>query len=69
MSAKVTLTIKAGAGQGKTFAFLSHDTFLLGRMDDCHICVTDDTFISRHHFLLEACPPRASLRLQSSSEL
>ena len=62
MSAKVTLTIKEGTGQGKTFAFLSHDTFLLGRMDDCHICVKDDTFISRHHFLLEACPPRASLR-------
>ena len=31
-------------------------------MDDCHICVTDDTFISRHHFLLEDCPPQASLR-------
>ena len=33
MSAKVSLTIKEGAGQGKTFTFLSHDTFLLGRMD------------------------------------
>jgi hypothetical protein len=62
MSAKVTLTIKEGAGQGKTFTFLSHDTFLLGRMDDCHACIQDDTFVSRHHFLLEACPPQASLR-------
>ncbi len=62
MSAKVTLTIKEGAGQGKTFTFLSHDTFLLGRMDDCHACIQDDSFVSRHHFLLEACPPQASLR-------
>ncbi len=62
MSAKVTLTIKEGAGQGQVFTFLTHDTFLLGRMDECHIVIKDDDFVSRHHFLLEACPPQASLR-------
>ena len=36
MSAKVTLTIKEGTEKGRVFTFLSHDTFLLGRMDDCH---------------------------------
>ncbi len=62
MSARVTLTVKEGPTKGKVFTFLSHDTFLLGRMEDCHICIQDDTFVSRHHFLLEACPPLASLR-------
>ncbi len=62
MSARVTLTIKEGPAKGKVFTFLSHDTFLLGRMEDCHICIPGDTFVSRHHFLLEACPPLASLR-------
>lgn len=62
MSAKVTLTIKEGAGQGREFTFLSHDTFLLGRNTDCHVCIKDDDFISRHHFIMEACPPQASLR-------
>lgn len=62
MSAKVTLTIKEGAAKGKTFTFLSHDTFLLGRVEDCHMCIKDDDHVSRHHFLLEACPPQASLR-------
>ena len=62
MSAKITLKVKAGPGQGTDFTFLSHDTFVLGRTADCHICIEDDEFISRHHFLMEACPPQASLR-------
>lgn len=62
MSAKVTLTIKEGAGQGREFTFLSHDTFLLGRNADYHVCIKDDEFIFRHHFIMEACPPQASLR-------
>ena len=62
MSAKVTLTIKEGTDKGRVFTFLSHDTFLLGRMDDCHACIKDDDHVSRHHFLLEACPPQATLR-------
>jgi len=31
-------------------------------MKDCHLCLPDDNQVSRHHFLLEACPPQASLR-------
>lgn len=49
MSAKITLKVNEGAGQGTDFTFLSHDTFVLGRTEDCHICIDDDEFISRHH--------------------
>ena len=31
-------------------------------MADCHLCVPGDPKVSRHHFLLEACPPMAPLR-------
>ena len=31
-------------------------------MGDCHACIKDDDHVSRHHFILEACPPQASLR-------
>jgi serine/threonine protein kinase len=31
-------------------------------MEDCHLCVPGDPQVSRHHFLLEACPPLAALR-------
>ena len=62
MSAKVTLQVETPDGTSKAFELTEHDTFLLGRMADCHLCLPDDSQISRHHFLLEACPPQASLR-------
>jgi hypothetical protein len=62
MSAKVTLTVRHLDGTTRAFTLTEHDTFLLGRMDDCHLCVPGDPQVSRHHFLLEACPPMASLR-------
>lgn len=58
MSAKLQLKIK----DGKTFSFTDHDTFIFGRMDDCHARITDDTEVSRHHFILEVNPPQACLR-------
>ncbi len=58
MSAKVQLQII----EGKTFTFSEHDTFVFGRMDDCHACIADDTLVSRHHFILEVNPPAACLR-------
>ena len=48
--------------KGNAFTFTEHDTFLFGRMEDCHARFPDDTQVSRHHFILEACPPKASLR-------
>ena len=62
MSAKVILRVSSADGTSKTSGITEHDTFLLGRMADCHLCVPDDPQVSRHHFLLEACPPLASLR-------
>ena len=62
MSSKVVLKIQQGKDIGKTFAFTEHDTFVFGRMDDCHACIPDDTQVSRHHFILEVNPPQACLR-------
>ena len=62
MSAKVQIKISKGKDAGKKFAFTEHDTFVFGRMDDCHACIPDDTQVSRHHFILEVNPPAACLR-------
>lgn len=62
MSGKVQLQIKQGKDAGKIFAFTEHDTFVFGRMPDCHACIPDDGQVSRHHFILEANPPQACLR-------
>jgi hypothetical protein len=58
----VTLTVTQGPARGKTWTFTEHDTFLFGRMPDCHATFPEDTQVSRHHFILETCPPKASLR-------
>ncbi|MCX6970170.1 MAG: serine/threonine-protein kinase [Verrucomicrobia bacterium] len=58
----VTLSVTRGPAKGKVFTFTEHDTFLFGRMPDCHATFPDDTQVSRHHFILEACPPKVSLR-------
>jgi pSer/pThr/pTyr-binding forkhead associated (FHA) protein len=62
MSSKVELQVKQGKGTGKVFPFTEHDTFVFGRMPDCHACIPDDNQVSRHHFILEANPPQACLR-------
>lgn len=62
MNAQVQLKIRQGEDIGKIFAFTEHDTFVFGRMDDCHACIADDTQVSRHHFILEINPPAACLR-------
>ena len=58
----VSLSVTKGPAKGKVFTFTEHDTFLFGRMPDCHAKFPDDAQVSRHHFILEACPPEASLR-------
>jgi len=58
----VILSVTRGPAKGKVFTFTEHDTFIFGRMADCHAAFPDDTQVSRHHFILEACPPKASLR-------
>ncbi len=62
MPASVQLRITEGIAKGKLFTFAAHDTFFLGRHPDCQMHLPDDTFVSRHHFILEACPPQACVR-------
>jgi len=62
MPATVHLHAQNPDGTTRAFELSEHDTFLLGRMKDCHLCLPDDQQVSRHHFILEACPPQASLR-------
>lgn len=66
MPGKVTFSVVEGKMQGQLFVFDQHDTFLFGRMDDCHILLKDDQQVSRHHCILEinpqANPPVISIR-------
>ena len=62
MPARVTIEIVGGPMTGRSFEFTEHDTFLFGRMADCHACLPDDPAVSRHHFILEVSPPQARLR-------
>lgn len=39
MSAKIQIKISQGKDAGKIFAFTEHDTFVFGRMADCHACI------------------------------
>jgi pSer/pThr/pTyr-binding forkhead associated (FHA) protein len=62
MQSRVRLEIVDGPLKGKKFEFAEHDTFIFGRAPDCDACLSDDTFVSRHHFILEVNPPLARLR-------
>jgi len=62
MAAKVKLEVIEGPMRGKSFVFDEHDTFLFGRMPDCHACFPNDQMVSRHHFIMEANPPDACIR-------
>ncbi len=59
---QVNLRVLAGPYKGRVFPFDQHDTFLIGRTSDAHLCLTDDRFFSRNHCLLEINPPRCFLR-------
>lgn len=60
---KIALTVVSGPEQGRVFQFDSPDTFLVGRSKDCHLKLSsEDPYVSRHHFLLEICPPTCVLK-------
>ena len=59
---QVNLKVMAGPYQGRVFCFTQPDTFLIGRSNDAHLCLTNDKFFSRNHCLLEISPPRCFLR-------
>jgi eukaryotic-like serine/threonine-protein kinase len=59
---QVNLRVLAGPYKGRVFPFEQHDTFLIGRNNEAHLCLPDDRFFSRNHCLLEINPPRCFLR-------
>lgn len=59
---QVNLRVLAGPYEGRVFCFTQPDTFLIGRSNDAHLCLTDDKFFSRNHCLLEITPPHCFLR-------
>ncbi len=59
---QVNLKVTAGPYKGRIFSFAQHDTFLIGRSPEAHLCLPDDRYFSRHHCLLEMNPPHSFLR-------
>lgn len=62
MGTHVRLEVTHGPMKGKSFAFAEHEVFLVGRGSDCHLRLTGDPAISRHHFLIEINPPAVQIR-------
>lgn len=59
---QVNLKVLAGPYRDRVFCFTQPDTFLIGRSNEAHLCLTEDKFFSRHHCLLEINPPHCFLR-------
>ncbi|HEU4711103.1 MAG TPA: FHA domain-containing serine/threonine-protein kinase [Pyrinomonadaceae bacterium] len=59
---QVNLKVTAGPYRGRIFSFTQHDSFLIGRNPDAHLCLPDDRFFSRNHCLLEINPPHSHVR-------
>ena len=59
---QVNLKVIAGPYKGRIFNFTQHDSFLIGRTPEAHLCLPDDRFFSRNHCLLEINPPHSFLR-------
>jgi eukaryotic-like serine/threonine-protein kinase len=59
---QVNLKVLAGPYRDRVFCFTQADTFLIGRSNEAHLCLTEDRFFSRNHCLLEINPPHCFLR-------
>jgi hypothetical protein len=62
MTSKVIIDVSNTRGKKRVFSFEEHDTFMVGRMGDCHVCIEDDDYLSRRHFILEVNPPQVRLQ-------
>jgi hypothetical protein len=51
MANYVRLNVAAGPMKGEAFAFEEHDTFLFGRLEECHCCLPDDGQVSQFYGL------------------
>ena len=58
---RVEIIVTAGPARGRRFNFEKPDCFLFGRVEDAHISLPDDPYVSRQHFLLELSPPVCKL--------
>src|SRR4029077_13093987 len=54
---RVVVAVVEGPANGKSFTFDQPDIFLFGRAKDARVSLPDDPFVSRHHFMLQICPP------------
>ena len=59
---QINLKVTAGPYKGRIFSFTQHDSFLIGRSPEAHLCLPEDRFFSRNHCLLEMNPPHSHLR-------
>lgn len=59
---QVNLKVTAGPYKGRIFSFTQHDSFLIGRSPEAHLCLPNDRYFSRNHCLLEMNPPHSYLR-------
>jgi len=59
---QVNLKVTSGPYKGRIFSFTQHDSFLIGRSPDAHLCLPEDRYFSRNHCLLEMNPPHSYLR-------
>ncbi len=59
---QVNLKVTSGPYKGRIFSFTQHDSFLIGRSLDAHLCLPEDRYFSRNHCLLEMNPPHSYLR-------
>lgn len=62
MPGKVTFHVVRGPMAPAKFTFDEHDTLVFGRDRRCHVKVEGDTYVSRHHFLVEVTPPEVRIR-------
>ncbi|HEX2270267.1 MAG TPA: FHA domain-containing serine/threonine-protein kinase [Pyrinomonadaceae bacterium] len=59
---QVNLKVTAGPYKGRVFSFTQHDSFLIGRNPEAHLCLPNDRYFSRNHCLLEINPPHSHVR-------
>jgi hypothetical protein len=59
---QVNLKVTAGPYKGRIFSFTQHDSFLIGRNPEAHLCLPNDRYFSRNHCLLEINPPHSYVR-------
>lgn len=59
---QVNLKVAAGPYKGRIFSFSQHDSFLIGRNPEAHLCLPNDRYFSRNHCLLEINPPHSHVR-------